>query len=288
MNLFLKLSFFDFFNIYLNPQTCLTTKYTSSPSNLYIYFCLFLNIKDFTNNGGVINLINQPFNLLIEHTSFIYCFSSYFGGAIYINCPSNGNIVLNKICSSFCSVSIFPSSLYTFSYIKSNFTNNYWISINKCGYNSTYNQGRTFTIETNNQNFYKMNISYNNLYQHSGFDSYCSNEVNISFIYIYNNFVTNEVTNFFPNGKRNIKNFLNINCSSPNGWGIFAIAHGSINYFDNCIFINNSNVLFSITDTSMVSIINSIISHNINSYGNIYHLNSNNFYLITEIKTFKH
>ena len=283
LSLFLIHSFFDFFGFNISPESCLNTKFNSIPSNCFVSSCLFFNLNEYIVNGGVFSISNNNINLLIEHVSFVSCSCSLLGGSIYFLSTTNGNLVLNKICSLNCSASSF-----SFARIECISTKIFSISINKCPNDLLYQKRRVLTLYYGSQEFQNLNISNNKVYEHSGFDSYSYNIVNISFIYIYNNLVSHSVTCFFPYGKRYITNFIVLNCNSPLSWGIFAIANSANIFFENSYFYNNSNTLFGVETSSKVEISNSIIIHNINYYyGSISHLNSNNFYNFTLYSFFK-
>ena len=248
---------------------------------------MFNHFYEYSNNGGVICIIDQSTNFLIEDVSFYSCYCSLLGGVIYFKSTTNGNFVLNKICASNCSVSYEVTSSFSFSRIECLTVKIHSISINKCPNNLNFNQKRVLTCLYGQQEFKNLNISNNNLYEHSGFDSYNNNIVNISFINLYKNLVGSSITCYFPYGIRNINNLVIINCNSPLAYGQFYVSHSGQLYFNNCLFYNNTNYLFSIS-SSLIYISNSVLAQSLDSNNYIYHSNSNNFYSLTFFKTFHH
>ena len=243
--------------------------------------CFFQRINIFSGSGGVIYSNQNNYQLNISFCSFIYCQSSFYGGAIYLN-YLNLHFFIYSTCAFSCecpSTGQFSFSISSNSYFQSyNLT-----SIIKCSPNESTNGDNPIRMDNGNQYFYESNSSLNNCLSYSS----SIGIINPSFFLCkFSTISLNKAissTTIQLNGGNNLRsiNYSNIiSNKSPNG-AIFEVFSSGIYFIVDCIIFNNSKKLFSNNNI----VINSFIFHNINDIGII--LSNDNFITITSIYNLK-
>jgi hypothetical protein len=104
-----KTAFSDVYGPNYTPTNFTAPEYTdrrieTSQLNVYVYNCLFRDlISSSSNGGGALYCSSSGCRLLVEQSSFIYCFtSSGNGGGIHIDATESGECVLSRICGFNC------------------------------------------------------------------------------------------------------------------------------------------------------------------------------------------
>jgi hypothetical protein len=87
------------------------SRFSLSSGGAYVNNALFQNLGG-SSNGGAIYCSSVSVNVLIEETLFIYCTTSEYGGALYLQI--SGECIISKVCGTRC---ITTSQYCHFSYI---------------------------------------------------------------------------------------------------------------------------------------------------------------------------
>lgn len=249
--------FFSFINFFdnLNYQKIfdLNQRIDSLSNNIYILNCNFYLLSDY--NGGSIFLNTNNIKICIEYSNFQNCTASNNGGAIYISCLNLTSIVLNKICSSFCSANSPSWNLGGGQFIFNEVSNNeknyiFETSIYKSSYIYSSKQSSLY-LKNGIINIKSINSS-NNLAEFAAMASIFGSQ---NLTLKYSNFIKNNVS---------IYDCLWIGCGSTNYGEVFhnnfinnysphsseGIIHNpsyitSTYLLDNCILIDNIGTLFT-------------------------------------------
>ena len=249
-----KNQFGKFVNYYYLKSTCISTRVENE--NIDIKNCLIMLLSS-DDHGGAI-LINSPgFNVIIDDTTFLYCYSKWGGGAIFIvQCFL---IKLSKICAMNC-----KSDSWQFGLCGCTGNQSFeLISINKCSNNS--DGIWTMVINDGNQIVTNINISSNFNIIASGIVYSKSLSMISKFCSFYNNSAFSRVCIAVigeDNGETSFDQieYSNIILNNSPTYGVFSIGSNSYCILYKCIFNNNENILFYIEQGS-ITLNNCFINH---------------------------
>ena len=210
-------------------------------SNLYVYDCTFKEIKE-DGNGGVIfyySTNNMDLNLLIEHSSFIFCTSTQDGGAIYIYKEDEAN--LSSILSSVCGYNCRTGDNYSgqFLLVNTKYQNQVIDS------SVTLCEQKNAKSVINLRNSYilckGLNLSNNMIMTNSGIEVNNPRNSSISFSSFRNNTASQSVCIYCRNNSHEIS-YTNIidNEQKSNEYGIIYIEHGELK-MNFCSILGNCN-----------------------------------------------
>ena len=262
--------------------------YKTTNSNIDIFFCYFFKQNSFSGDGGTIYCSGSIINMNILDTTFYYCSSTGWAGAIYFMCNFLGtNSKLERVCAfkCYCNIGHQFGIILTYNNINSNNIINL-ISIIKC--NNISIGSRSFTLQNGNMTLLNLNSSKNINTMYSGIDLSVPSYLNGKFLTFYDNECENYGIFRLYDGKNNLIQFSNIiknKCQNS----IFYIEYNGIYNFSNSIIIENLNgYLFIINTGSYLNLLNSIIHHNYNLYSNSLYYINNNLNLITNTFNLNH
>ena len=257
--------FSDFFSI--SYDTYLLNKYENlnlNSGNIWISYCSFIELNG--NLGGAIYYQNNILiRILVEDSIFYECYSNskldgYSGGGIFLY-STNGNYILNKICSYSCyTINGYHGQFCFLSTTSSNINQIYLTTVTKSVKNLINIESSPVVINGGNQILHSINISKNKLYGVSAFKSYSVNSLNMNFSTIIDCISTYTLVIYFYSGNERKINHCNIiNNTSPS---INGIIHNqvAISIFESCIFSNNSNLF--VTNTGTITFNFCWIQHN--------------------------
>ena len=213
--------------------------------NINMKDCLISMIS--SESGGAI-YISGGYNLNINDTTFFDCFSLRDGGAIWFQ---NGlNPQLFRICALYCRTS--SEYNFQFSYFSTIYSQVFdLISISKCN-NNTIGY-TTLTIQSENQNLFNSNISYNNNIRISGI--YFYNPVNMlnNFCTFYNNTVRDYWCIYLQFNTVTISK-SNIILNNTN-YGVVFVTNSGNYILNECFFDKNKDILLFV-DSGTLELIN--------------------------------
>ena len=180
-------------------------------------------------------------NLLIQDSMFFNCSSDVSGGVLFFQCPNNGNLIMERICGNSCFAPNYQFSFIDIHSTKKNIL--IYCSITKCSPDHL-SRDQVLTINNGNTSINNFNSSHNRLYTNSVFSLTSTLNVNMSFLTIVDNLVTNSVAISMNLGSSNCDiSYLNlIGNNSPSGYVIYM--YYSFYFYRNCIVIDNFNSLF--------------------------------------------
>ena len=252
---FLISSFSNYFpNTPFLLENNLSSRFILQNFNYYLNNNFFSNLHTINQNGGAILMNNiNNISIVIESTVFYKCSiqGTYNGGAIYYN-SQYSNLLMNKICSSYCNTSPWDVSTnmghsqFIYSHISQNFLNfGQYLSVNYCYSYDNNGLWRVLTFYYGIQTLKNSNFSNNINRWCSSIDSYHSDKFIQSFSNINKNIASRYAIQILANSNLNnisFSNYLN-NSQSLTSYGMFM--HGidgisSFTEFFNCIFKNNN------------------------------------------------
>ena len=281
LNLFI---YFDYLNKNIDPINCPTNFFINFEKDTLIYKCLFLNLNNFNSKGGAIFInSNLNFDFILNSSNFFECKSSFNGGAISLTL-NTGSIYISFVCAYNCYTTSI-STLKQFAELNSKDQfNNYFhfVSVFQCAPNHLILRSQSLYFLEGKQNISNFNSSNNQCEVHT---SLCI--VNpFSFFSIFCNIINNNASNFecimFNKFSGEMKNSNIVNNNSPLNYGVIYNTVNGIYLMNNCIFLNNKNLLFYVASGSL-TIKNSIIFHLNYSIGNsLIHSNQNNLYILSQ------
>ena len=253
--------------------------YTFNTINeIFIMNCFFTRINSFIGDGGIISITNNKNFLNLIEINFYICSCTNYGGAIYFHCYyDESKVNFNKICSSYC-LSNFYQFCYILTYLNMKSYNNYsFISYCKC--NNLTLGDTVIMLHVGYSNLRNINSSNNKVLYSSGITFSSPVGIDSKFTSYLNNYCQNYYCIYFALDFNNNWTYSNIiNNNSPTNYGVITVWYsGGIYLMNNCIFLNNLNILFYLTSGSELKIINCTIIHDnlkINS-GTIFTLNIN-------------
>ena len=212
------------------------------PKNYYIFNCFLEHIN--VIHGSSLEFTHRTeINLLIEDSMFFNCSSTTNGGVLYFDCPSNGNLTMEKICANSC----FATNSFQFAYMnlhasKINKVN--YLSLTKCSPDHLSRQ-HNIRFNSGNVSLNNYNTSYNRLHSYSALSITSSISISLKFLTIVDNLVTQSIAidlQLSHNFQLNISYMNVIGNNSPNT-AVFYLLYGKY-FMNNCIFIDNFNTLF--------------------------------------------
>ena len=277
--------------LYLNNFCLDSTNLLSNNTLIYneivnINNCIFTRTFLYNNgNGGIIYLENINYNMIINNTIFYSIKCSKMGGSIYYRClTTNTGFIFNKLCiiENSCGLNEWGQ----FAYITSSgiIQNNFNLSTILKSSNQ-YSGKTTLFIQSNYQNIFSLNFSFNFCQSQSSLVSYDPTKLLSNFNIFFNNSVNSDTCfNIVGGANDGIITFNNfILNNSPLFNGIILLSGSGKNYFKNCLFSNNFDILFSIQYWNSLYLENCKINHLSlsNLYSGNFNTNSNNSILFT-------
>ena len=252
-----------FFNNFFSCNYDLIINFNSRIINLnnctYIKKCEFSFLSIPTGSGGAIYISSSNLILFIENSIFYYCSSLLKGGGISFLGSNNCECILYGICGFNCSTN---SENYIeggqFAFIETGKLKKneiYYLSLSKCSYISTINKVSSIHLQLGNLLINNLNSSNNIVYTFSGITCRYQNLSLIKYCNFKSNFVTYHICLWFRETNVNISYNNIIENNSPTTQAVLRNAYSKV-YCNNCIFLNNLNVLFS------SEIINDLIINN--------------------------
>jgi len=216
--------------------------------------CSFQRSVIYDEQGGVIYCLGDTIELNILRCMFSFCKANKDGGAIM---ASVGNFSIKYGCGFSCFVPGAKEGVFGYISVKKLLFLNE-SSLTVCSYEI---QGvYCIRLVSGIQNIHNFNSSFNKCNQISGFGCVTPVEVVGTFITVFSNQV-NTICMYFYGGSKNNIYFSNIiNNTSPNSFGIVTGNINSLMSFFNCIFTNNSHILFY-NNQQFIYVSNSYISH---------------------------
>ena len=261
----------------INNKSNLQRGYTNIINNFFISFCFFQRINTYigttsdysistSSSGGVMYFYYTLTNLSVKDSIFFNCSSSGNGGCIFYYSPiENSETLIERVCGYSCWCGLTFQDPFSITLIKDdcNHYNKYlFVSISKCSPYYSYCYSSIF-VQYGNQSIKSTNSSNNNVKGVSGIRiAYPS-----CFLGSHNSFLNGNSSEYssiyFNRNTNNLLQFSNIiNNNSPlSNYGIVFIENGIYN-ISNCIFFNNYNNLFYISNNCKLNVFDSIIIHN--------------------------
>ena len=287
------MKFLFFFSLNCINTTTFTENlraFTNSANDLEISYCYFSRSTTFNGYGGVIYMKDISLNLYIHDCIFEFCSSLNGGGAIYILCSSNGEFIMNKVCSHHCFTTLngYAPGQFLWTFTSNSKKNDLHLSSTlKCAHNNDINRYYSIVFERGNQNITFLNSTNNYCLLYSSFGSYISYTLTMKFNNFYNNTSSESVCiEFLGSNSLNSLEFSNIinNKILSNNRGILSVTNNGNHYINFCILLNNNGYLFNYISGSSLTSQFCYIKHIEEFKGNINFIS--NFYFITN--TFKY
>ena len=252
-------------------------RFITITTNFQINDCFFKRITSFDGDGGIIFCFDSLINMSIFNSIFNNCSCNGNGGAIYFDCSTvfGSCSELNKVCAYQCYTN--NDNYGQFGYIRSyNLNNNTNILVSISKSNSIIAGYASFSIWYGFQNLISYNSSNNFNKWYSGISINTPNSFNSNFCTFIDNFNSIYISVFLYGGNNNLLlNSQMIRNNSPT-YGDFTIWNNGIYKMDECLFFNNSNILFYVQSGSLNLNFCKIIHNSITTNGNIIFSNINN------------
>ena len=241
------------------------------PCRYFIKNSIFLSIKDI-GSASIDFRHRTSIELLVMECMFNNCSTQGNGGALHFDCNRNGTIALYKLCITFC-YTLNVDSYGQFALISIASNKNCLINLisySKCSpFHQSYNIYSSLYISYGKQNISNTNSSYNHASFHS---SICIvSPTNLSLYlsaFTYNNVKTYYNLCFQSSSSisRFYIEFCNIiNNNSPDTVGGVIYSDGGF-VFNDCIFMYNSDYLFSHYTGNKCYVNRGYIFHHNNAY----------------------
>jgi len=226
-----------------------------SQMNINVSHCIFSRSSLFSGFGSVINVDGGDYSMNVNYSVFLSCISNGQGGAIYF---SSTNIYLRMVCAYGCS-----ASYCHFAYLNAIMLNHVeYLSVSYCS--NTTTGYLTFRISSGNQFVHNINSSINKVNQASGISIFSPSSFSSSLCTFSNNQLSSVCIYLHSDSNTISMSYSNIVHNSSPSSGVVYIGGSGIKQMTNCIFQNNQNYLFCVSEGS-IEISNSIIDHSISS-----------------------
>ena len=254
MNLFLKSICVDTANLPISR-----TGYTIVEAKTEISNCFFTRTNVYNGWGGVIYSSQKNFNVVIVDCTFFACSCNSWGGAIWLDSINKlSSSKLLKVCASECFAkyghfaSICPYK---------GFNDIQYVSISKCSpfedaEKYTFYLGKYVSVSVMN-----LNSSNNKASERSGIHVLCPTTFVGEFWTIVDNVANSECIFFNYNGQSidlSNANIVNNKCTYG---GVVSLFNGAVVTIHDCIFSQNSNLLFFAQFSSKIYLSNCVINH---------------------------
>jgi len=215
--------------------------------------CFFSRSSLYTGSGGVIYVSGGSYSMNVNKSMFYNCVCSENGGAIHFNSPYS---YISMICAHKCS-----ASWYHFAYLYTSQVNQVeFLSISNCSH--TIFGYYSIRLRSGNQKFDSTNSSMNNADQNSGVGIFSPSAYSSTYCTFSNNKVSHSIClNFYSDSNAVLMIYSNIvHNNSPYGNGIVFIEGAGPKKIMNCIFKDNHNFLFCVSEGAL-EVLHSFIDH---------------------------